>query len=347
MYLLFDSHITGRFINTFLAFVFMRNETIRRIDDIVARINTHPEYSKRIFSEERRSLRKEADIHSLELEFNRVMSGGYEESRGSHKEAAITLEGLNRAWDFLARNGVGVFNLSKIGKLIEPCNKSEGYRTIELQFGGFAAIDPREVLTQMENMIEVLEDIKLHPVLRAINSHIDLVRIHPYEDGNGRAARLLQNFHLESNNYPPGIIPAQESIVYRSLMRKVLGDRYRSKSSVYSPSDSENLFIEYVSSKILSSAERLEKELRERRAYSVIVTNLDQPGVLHSIAKNLRGLGRDPRKKGLTVKIERERTGKKAGRLLVIGDIGTSDVERTMRSAREKYDIKYKIDLSS
>ena len=46
-----------------------------------------------------------------------------------------------------------------------------------------------------------------HPVEFAAIIHKELVTIHPFIDGNGRAARLLMNLALLQAGYPPAIIP--------------------------------------------------------------------------------------------------------------------------------------------
>jgi Fic family protein len=48
---------------------------------------------------------------------------------------------------------------------------------------------------------------KSHPVEYAAIIHKDLVTVHPFIDGNGRAARLLMNLALLQAGYPVAIIP--------------------------------------------------------------------------------------------------------------------------------------------
>lgn len=45
------------------------------------------------------------------------------------------------------------------------------------------------------------ESISLSPVIQAAISHYELVKIHPFNDGNGRTARLLASFMLHSVGY--------------------------------------------------------------------------------------------------------------------------------------------------
>jgi Fic family protein len=42
-----------------------------------------------------------------------------------------------------------------------------------------------------------------HPLVRAIYFHHELIRIHPFVDGNGRITRIAKNWILMYNLYPP------------------------------------------------------------------------------------------------------------------------------------------------
>ena len=57
---------------------------------------------------------------------------------------------------------------------------------------------------QMEDFMirfKQMEEEKIHPVLIAAYLHDELVRIHPFIDGNGRTSRLLMNLYLLRNGY--------------------------------------------------------------------------------------------------------------------------------------------------
>ena len=53
-------------------------------------------------------------------------------------------------------------------------------------------------------MVEYSEEMqKLHVVERAAVFHLVFETIHPFIDGNGRVGRLLLNFELMKEGYPP------------------------------------------------------------------------------------------------------------------------------------------------
>ena len=57
------------------------------------------------------------------------------------------------------------------------------------------------------------------PVLLAAEFHYRFIRIHPFDDGNGRTARLLMNFILMSYAYPPVIIKTSDKEQYFNVLR--------------------------------------------------------------------------------------------------------------------------------
>ena len=50
----------------------------------------------------------------------------------------------------------------------------------------------------------------LHPIELAAQLHYKFVRIHPFDDGNGRLSRLLMNYILLKNDLPPVIIRSDD-----------------------------------------------------------------------------------------------------------------------------------------
>jgi Fic family protein len=60
----------------------------------------------------------------------------------------------------------------------------------------------------------------------AFEAHYRLVTIHPFSDGNGRAARLLMNLLLLRAGYPPVVIGPDERVAYLDALqaRQLRGD---------------------------------------------------------------------------------------------------------------------------
>ncbi|MBL6988903.1 MAG: Fic family protein [Bacteriovoracaceae bacterium] len=61
---------------------------------------------------------------------------------------------------------------------------------------------------------------KIHPIEFAAKIHHEIVKIHPFTDGNGRVARLIMNLILMYNHYPPAIIRNEEKSIYYDALEK-------------------------------------------------------------------------------------------------------------------------------
>lgn len=59
---------------------------------------------------------------------------------------------------------------------------------------------------------------KYHPIVRAVLLHGELVKIHPFVDGNGRTSRLVMNLSLMSNGYNPVIIKKEDRLKYYEVL---------------------------------------------------------------------------------------------------------------------------------
>jgi Fic family protein len=54
----------------------------------------------------------------------------------------------------------------------------------------------------------------INPILLAAEFHYRFIRIHPFDDGNGRTARILINFILMRFDYPPAVIKTEDKANY-------------------------------------------------------------------------------------------------------------------------------------
>jgi len=101
------------------------------------------------------------------------------------------------------------------------------YRTENVRLTGAKIRPPSylKMVTLMDEYIQNIEKLNLQPIKKASFIHHELVRIHPFIDGNGRVARLLTNFYLMKKGYPPIVIQSEDrEKYYRSLYKADKGD---------------------------------------------------------------------------------------------------------------------------
>lgn len=127
-----------------------------------------------------------------------------------HLEAINHAEAIDYIKDF-ARNGTEICErtITEIHALVLHGidRKNAGrYRTVPVMISGSRHTPPQPymIAPQMEAFIirfQEMEEAKEHPVIIAAYLHDELVRIHPFIDGNGRTSRLLMNLYLLRNGY--------------------------------------------------------------------------------------------------------------------------------------------------
>lgn len=58
-----------------------------------------------------------------------------------------------------------------------------------------------EIPTLLDELFKYINDSDDHPLIKAAVIHYQLVTIHPFEDGNGRTARIISSYYLSLNGY--------------------------------------------------------------------------------------------------------------------------------------------------
>ncbi len=85
-----------------------------------------------------------------------------------------------------------------------------------------------------------LEKAAIHPVEVAARFHHEFTAIHPFDDGNGRMARLLMNLLLMQAGYPPVVIRMVERDEYLMFLREA--DR-----------DNPDAFLCFIAERVIES----------------------------------------------------------------------------------------------
>ncbi|MBS3087337.1 Fic family protein [Candidatus Pacearchaeota archaeon] len=95
-------------------------------------------------------------------------------------------------------------------KLLKNIDKRTGYRTADVRVfkSHFDASPGIYVKSDMKLLLDWYNKNKeiLHPFVLATIFHHKFEKIHPFFDGNGRAGRMLMNYILIKEKYPPVVI---------------------------------------------------------------------------------------------------------------------------------------------
>lgn len=80
------------------------------------------------------------------------------------------------------------------------------YRNVPVMISGSEHVPPQPYLIEPQMEVFIREfnnkvEAKEHPVVISAYLHDELVKIHPFIDGNGRTSRLLMNLYLLSKGY--------------------------------------------------------------------------------------------------------------------------------------------------
>ena len=108
--------------------------------------------------------------------------------------------------------------------LIKNIDPRIGYRTQDVRVikASFKATPAPYIKIDMNLLLEWYEKnkTKLHPLVLATMFHHKFEKIHPFFDGNGRTGRMLLNYILLLNNYPPIVIHTKIRSDYLLALRK-------------------------------------------------------------------------------------------------------------------------------
>ncbi len=200
-------------------------DRIKRIDELKARIDGHRPIDAHLLKQVREYFRIGMTYSSNALEGNSltetetkiviedgVTIGG--KPVRDHLEAL----GHSEAYDLLFRLAKGQditeANIKELHRLFYyriDAKQAGKYRKKRVIITGtdFMPPAPERIPELMSAFVAGIPAgrAKIHPVEFAAVLHKDLVTIHPFIDGNGRAARLMMNFALLQSGYPIAVIP--------------------------------------------------------------------------------------------------------------------------------------------
>jgi Fic family protein len=180
--------------------------------------------------------------------------------------------------DAITPNGQPTRRLIKVGDYKEYPN------SVRLQNGEiFEYASPSDTPILMGDLVSWFrkEEKEIHPCILATMLHYKFVRIHPFDDGNGRVARLLMNYVLIKSGYPPIVVKSSDKTNYlRALNAADAGE--------------DQTLIEYMAEQLVWS---LEVSIKATKGESI-----DEPGDLDKKIKELNRRLRIQEGKQVTVR---------------------------------------------
>ncbi|MDD5055976.1 MAG: Fic family protein [Candidatus Peribacteraceae bacterium] len=227
----------------------MVNTPFRKIDDLQARINSFRPFGKELLAAWQERLRIDWTYNSNAIEGNTLTYGetafflregltsegkplkDYVEAK-NHAEAIDYLHEVVRIkrrmtehfirglHGLLLRGVTSTVSLGAKGKLIQKPLTAGAYKVrpnhvLTLSGTIHHYTEPLHVSDEMQSLLTWLRaSTKLHPVERATLFHYRFVCIHPFDDGNGRMARLLMNLLLLQAGYPPCVVRSRRRKEY-------------------------------------------------------------------------------------------------------------------------------------
>lgn len=129
----------------------------------------------------------------------------------NEEEAEEYLKHLRTTLDFVVdeikinRNFKQEVQLFQLFRLVSPeahAIHPNKYRSSIVQIGSHICPKPYEVPGLVSELFYQISRIP-NPIIRAIYFHHELIRIHPFSDGNGRVTRIAKNWMLMFDLYPP------------------------------------------------------------------------------------------------------------------------------------------------
>jgi len=225
------------------------------------------------------SLEREALQHSLRIEFPLAEILDTKDRRKYKRDLEKQGTGLKESWEYRKKNFRMPFDeeyLIELAYRIEPEAFEEGkrYRKYGSRPRGSSVTRPypEKIGLEMKRFFDALNILYEKSKNLKINGssisekyfdlgawiHLNLLRIHPFGDVNGRTARMINNLYLNSNAFPPIIIYEGERQSYSGHIEKAIkGIRERDGTlngaltlGRDEISDGEKNFYDYLATKL-------------------------------------------------------------------------------------------------
>lgn len=215
-------------------------------------------------------LRSMGDVYSFWIENPELRKAYLTEKRQEatlKKQARKGIEAMHNAWYFLNQKGqFGKFIeildediLKGVNGLVNGEDKESGrfrWRDVTLNFKGFTPVGWEKVPNEVKKTLEYVKRIgERNPLEAAIYCHLALALTQPFDEGNKRTSRLVQDMILHDAGLPPAIIPAGEAKFYLDLLERSAWP-FRNENR-----EGQRQFFDYNASKVNNALDTILNDL--------------------------------------------------------------------------------------
>lgn len=136
----------------------------------------------------------------------------------------LMLEAFDKVFNHKER--LDLYLIKEIGNIINREKAIEGFRKIEVYPGylsKFTPVLPKEIYPYLYSLLDNYYNIwqDLDPFLKEAMFHINFMRIHPFEDGNKRCAKIILASNLLNSCCAPVIITEEDSYEYYNFINRL------------------------------------------------------------------------------------------------------------------------------
>lgn len=225
--------------------------SLTKVDDLITQLRSMASISTENLKKLNKKFRMEFNYNSNHMEGNTLTYGEtellliFDDTKGNHQlreyeemKAHDVAYQMIENWASDIERPLSEQNVKELNKIIlirpfwKEAQTADGQETRrEIKVGNYKAYpnsvrlsngelfeyaSPTDTPILMHELLDwyKAEESKLHPVTLAAMFHYKFVRIHPFDDGNGRIARLLMNYVLLRNGLPPVIIKSEDKNGY-------------------------------------------------------------------------------------------------------------------------------------
>lgn len=107
-------------------------------------------------------------------------------------------------------------------KVVDDFSVGGLYRNVDISIKGSGHTPPShvKVYDRMKKYFDTINDSNNELYYNIAFSHLQLAKIHPFLDGNGRVARIVLNYQLKKNGLKPVIISVENKDEYFNLLEE-------------------------------------------------------------------------------------------------------------------------------